>query len=706
MGVHSRTFQFNLAIFFFIHLLLHSSAVESDNNGGFSVKLIRKKLVRSSSYSRRLMGSTVQSTSNAYLGHYLMELSIGTPPKTIYGIADTGSDLIWTQCVPCHNCYKQLNPMFDPEESSSYSNIPCQSEECHILDTTLCSSSSSSFSSDNDQCNYTYAYASASITQGVLAYEKFTFTSTMGEPISLQGVVFGCGHNNTGGFNDHEMGIIGLGKGPASFISQMGSSFGISKRFSQCLVPFNTDINVHSKISFGNGSEVFGEDGVVSTPLVTKSDDTTPYFVTLFGITVGDTYLPFNNTSSESVEKGNMFIDSGTPPTILPQDLYDRVVAEMRNQIALRPIEDDHDLGSQLCYRTETIDGVGVPVIIAHFEGADVQLTPTQLFVPPKDGVQCLGLTNTSSDGGIYAPKKQLASGPITRAITNNGDFLMKLSLGSPPVEIYGLIDTGSDLVWTQCIPCNNCYKQNNPMFEPQRSKTYSTIPCDSNECNLLFDHTCSSQKLCGYSYGYADSSVTQGVLSREAATFSSTNGDSTVVEDIVFGCGHKNTGTFNENDMGIIGFGGGPLSLVSQVGAKYGGRRFFQCLVPFHADPNSSGTISFGEASDVSGEGVVTTPLVSAEGQTPYLVTLKGISVGDKFVSFDCSTEVSKGNIIIDSGTPTTYLPQDLYDQLVEELKVQSNLRPILDDPDLGTQLCYRNKRTVSFKPADCTKQ
>ncbi|XLS57895.1 hypothetical protein HN51_007650 [Arachis hypogaea] len=345
----------------------------------------------------------------------------------------------------------------------------------------------------------------------------------------------------------------------------------------------------------------------------------------------------------------------------------------------------------------------------------------------------------------------------------------MKLSLGSPPVEIYGLIDTGSDLVWTQCIPCNNCYKQKNLMFEPQRSETYSSIPCDSEECNLVPGQTCSPQKLCGYSYGYADSSVTQGVLSRETTTFSSTNGDSTVVEGIVFGCGHKNTGTFNENDMGIIGLGGGPLSLVSQVGAKYGGRRFSQCLVPFHTDPNSSGTISFGEASDVSGEGVVTTPLVSAEGQTLYLVTLKGISVGDKFVPFDCSNEVSKGNIMIDSGTPATYLPQEVYDQLVEELKMQINLRPILDDPDLGTQLCYKSetnlegpiltahfdgadvqlmpiqtfispkdgvfcfamagandgeyifgnfaqaniligfdldKRTVSFKPADCTKQ
>ncbi|XP_019422058.1 PREDICTED: aspartic proteinase CDR1-like isoform X2 [Lupinus angustifolius] len=181
-----------------------------------------------------------------------------------------------------------------------------------------------------------------------------------------------------------------------SLINSSSSSFG-SKKFSQCLVPFHSDISISSKMSFGDGSDVLG-DGVVSTPLVIKEDNT-PYFVTLLGISVGDTYIPFN-ISSKGVEKGNIFIDSGTPPTILPQQLYDKVVNEVRNQVALEPIENDQDLGSQLCYRTTIIEEV--PLLIAHFEGADVQLTSTQTFIPPKDGVLCLGLTNTSSDGGIY----------------------------------------------------------------------------------------------------------------------------------------------------------------------------------------------------------------------------------------------------------------------------------------------------------------
>jgi hypothetical protein len=60
----------------------------------------------------------VQASVNAYKGQYLMELYIGTPPIKISGIADTGSDLIWVQCVPCFGCYKQINPMFDPTRIS------------------------------------------------------------------------------------------------------------------------------------------------------------------------------------------------------------------------------------------------------------------------------------------------------------------------------------------------------------------------------------------------------------------------------------------------------------------------------------------------------------------------------------------------------------------------------------------------------------
>ncbi|OWM77394.1 hypothetical protein CDL15_Pgr016791 [Punica granatum] len=75
--------------------------------------------------------------------------------------------------------------------------------------------------------------------------------------------MFGCGQNNTGSFIENDTGVIGLGNGSNSSISQ---------------------------------------------------DSTYYYFVALYGVGVlGDQYLPFK--SSRPVSTRNMFLDSGQPPT-------------------------------------------------------------------------------------------------------------------------------------------------------------------------------------------------------------------------------------------------------------------------------------------------------------------------------------------------------------------------------------------------------
>ncbi|XP_027916007.1 probable aspartic protease At2g35615 [Vigna unguiculata] len=37
---------------------------------------------------------------------------------------------------------------------------------------------------------------------------------------------------------------------------------------------------------------------------------------------------------------------------------------------------------------------------------------------------------------------------------TNGATYYMKYSIGTPPFEVVGYADTGSDLIWTQCQPC------------------------------------------------------------------------------------------------------------------------------------------------------------------------------------------------------------------------------------------------------------
>ena len=79
--------------------------------------------------------------------------------------------------------------------------------------------------------------------------------------------------------------------------------------------------------------------------------------------------------------------------------------------------------------------------------------------------------------------------------VPSAGEYLMNLSVGIPPVPIIAIADTGSDLTWTQCRPCNSCYKQVLPFFDPQKSSTYRHSSCGTSYCLALGkDRSCSKQ--------------------------------------------------------------------------------------------------------------------------------------------------------------------------------------------------------------------
>lgn len=66
-----------------------------------------------------------------------------------------------------------------------------------------------------------------------------------------------------------------------------------------------------------------------------------------------------------------------------------------------------------------------------------------------------------------------------------NGEYLMSLTLGTPPQKFQVIVDTGSDLNWVQCTPCKLCYQQPGPKFDPSKSSSYKTAPCTDRLCNV-----------------------------------------------------------------------------------------------------------------------------------------------------------------------------------------------------------------------------
>ncbi|XP_062006350.1 aspartic proteinase CDR1-like [Rosa rugosa] len=306
---------------------------------------------------------------------------------------------------------------------------------------------------------------------------------------------------------------------------------------------------------------------------------------------------------------------------------------------------------------------------------------------------------------GPETPQSTLATDP------DGSEHLMKLSIGTPPFDIYVIADTGSTLLWTQCQPCKSCFKTKHAIFDPKESSTYRNITCSQSECRLVDEFSprnyCkrNPQAACMYDSTYADESYSKGTVAKEVITLKSTSGKVVILKDIVIGCGQNNSGIeASENEMGIIGLGRGPLSFASQISPYVGGKKFSYCFVPVSTDPKIESTINFGNGSEVSGEGVVSTPLIDVESDMDsYLVTMKGITIGNDFVPFNSTgTLLEKGNTLIDSGTALSYLPQDFYERVVNQLvhKLDPNLEVInYIDEDNSSSICF-NTTTLPKAP------
>ncbi|PRQ48833.1 putative nepenthesin [Rosa chinensis] len=343
--------------------------------------------------------NTIESKIVPSGGEYLMNISMGNPPVEVLGIADTGSDLVWTQCKPCTQCFNQNPPLFDPKRSSTYRTVPCQSNSCSNLEEASCGGD------HGDTCVYSYRYGDRSFTRGSLAQETITIGSASGRPVSLPKIIFGCGHENGGTFDESGSGLIGLGAGPLSFISQLNGG-----KFSYCLVPTSAKSSVASKISFGTAGIVSG-DGAVSTRLVSKQPNTF-YYLTLEAISVGEKRLSYKTSQSTKAvavsygSEGNIIIDSGTTLTLLPPGFYNDVVSALEVAINAERVSDPKGVLS-LCFRSKSDHDIDVPVITAHFSGADVKLNALNTFARVEDDMVCFTMI-PSDDVAIFGNLAQI----------------------------------------------------------------------------------------------------------------------------------------------------------------------------------------------------------------------------------------------------------------------------------------------------------
>ncbi|RDX66618.1 Aspartic proteinase CDR1, partial [Mucuna pruriens] len=182
------------------------------------------------------------------------------------------------------------------------------------------------------------------------------------------------------------MGLVGLGAGPLSLVSQIGDQIG--HKFSYCLLPFSS--NSTSKLKFGNEAIITGN-GVVSTPLIIKPSLPTYYFLNLESVNIGQKMIQTGQTD------GNIIIDSGTVLTYLEESFYYNFVASLQEAL---PVEATQDLPFPLNFCFPYHDNMVLPAIAFQFTGAIVSLNPKNLFFGFDDSnMLCLTVVPSTLSG-------------------------------------------------------------------------------------------------------------------------------------------------------------------------------------------------------------------------------------------------------------------------------------------------------------------
>ncbi|KAF8023659.1 hypothetical protein BT93_F0990 [Corymbia citriodora subsp. variegata] len=314
-------------------------------------------------------------------GYYSVSLSIGRPPKAFDLDIDTGSDLTWVQCdAPCTGCTKPRNSLYKPNNNL----LHCEHPLCAAIHTP----GNQPCKTPNDQCDYEVEYADQGSSLGVLVNDYFSLKLVNGSLLSPR-LAFGCGYDQDfrGSIPPPTAGVLGLGNGKASILSQLSNLSVIRNVLGHCLS------------ARGGGFLFFGDDLVPSSkiawvPLSASSLDKH------YG--AGPAELLYNHKPT-GVKGLQVVFDSGSSYTYLNSKAYQAVLNQVRADLKGTPLKDAvEDKSLPICWKGAK-PFKSVHEVKNHFKplglnfgkgNAQLQLLPEAYLVITKHGNACLGILN------------------------------------------------------------------------------------------------------------------------------------------------------------------------------------------------------------------------------------------------------------------------------------------------------------------------
>ncbi|XP_031374220.1 aspartic proteinase CDR1-like [Punica granatum] len=309
-----------------------------------------------------------------------------------------------------------------------------------------------------------------------------------------------------------------------------------------------------------------------------------------------------------------------------------------------------------------------------------------------------------SADGGDWAHAHAYTS-PMTPFGLYQGEYIIRYSIGSdPPTETYGVPDTGSDLIWLQCLPCHRCYTQNIKYFDPAKSSSYSLISCNDELCTTNpHEHCEPPDRYCHYNLTYADESMTSGNLATETITFGDETSPSHMAQlyDMVIGCGHYNIDNREGNKSaigppGVVGLSWSSSSLLGQLAFN----RFSYCASA-NQDPNAGHSLlKIGIPGALITGKETQTPLYSAPSGS-YLVNVTDLMVDEERLNIPPALfrmgPKGRPGTIIDTGTTFSEFVPGAFNALVEYINAVQALQLQFPIKDSDFDLCFAD---ISFAP------
>ncbi|GMI89972.1 hypothetical protein like AT1G05840 [Hibiscus trionum] len=323
------------------------------------------------------------------LGLYYAKIGIGTPAKDYYVQVDTGSDLMWVNCIQCEECPKRSSlgidlTLYNIKDSATGKLVSCDQEFCYVINGGPLAGCTA-----NASCPYLEIYGDGSSTAGYFVKDVVLYDRVSGDlkTSSANGsVIFGCGATQSGNLdssNEEALdGILGFGKSNTSMISQLASSGKVKKMFAHCLDGIN-----------GGGIFAIGhvvQPKVNMTPLVPNQPH---YNVNMTAVQVGHDFLNLTTNIFESGELPETIIDSGTTLAYLPEIIYEPLVSKILSQqphLKLQTVNDDYT-----CFQyTKSLDDA-FPNVTFHFEKSVILKVHPHDYLFPYNGLWCIGWQNS-----------------------------------------------------------------------------------------------------------------------------------------------------------------------------------------------------------------------------------------------------------------------------------------------------------------------